>query len=47
MADLDWMIPRPARWLLDRAWLWLAAKVLPQVDDALLDVGDVDEELAA
>ena len=49
MADLEWAVPRPVRWLLDRAWSWLAGKVLPEGDAALFDLGNVfeDEEVAA
>lgn len=48
MDDFEWVLPRPVRWLLDRGWVWLAGKVLPEMDDALLDIGNVfDEEVAA
>jgi hypothetical protein len=30
----------PARWLADRAWFALARRVLPAVDDNLVDVGE-------
>lgn len=32
------LILAPGRWVADRAWLYLARKVLPTIDDNLADV---------